>query len=230
MANSFGALRLLFTLMVIWSHSMGQPGDQSIYLSGGPLSAGSVAVYGFFMISGYLVTQSLQRSSISGYLAKRGLRIYPGFIASYLVCILAVGSIFGARIDSTARIFFDLVFLQQPLPADAPFVLNGPMWTIPYEMRCYLLLLFLGVIGALRYRGLILFVVIALMALTAANPPLPISNLLAYFIGFPGYDLCFAVPFGVGALHYLYRDRIRYDGRIVLIAAPLWLVALAHAP
>jgi peptidoglycan/LPS O-acetylase OafA/YrhL len=85
--NNFGFLRLLFALLVIVSHSPTLiDGDNSRELwneTFGSFTFGGVAVDGFFLISGYLITKSFESSkTIADYLAKRILRIYPGYMLS----------------------------------------------------------------------------------------------------------------------------------------------------
>ncbi len=51
---------------------------------------GGAAVLGFFAISGYVVTSSLERSrSLALYAERRARRIVPVYVAVFLVCFLA---------------------------------------------------------------------------------------------------------------------------------------------
>src|SRR5690554_2062789 len=54
--------------------------------SGGTISIGSAAVNFFFMISGFFIVRSFEKSAnFWEYLKKRILRIYPGFIVVFLL-------------------------------------------------------------------------------------------------------------------------------------------------
>src|SRR5262249_38480757 len=127
----------------------------------GTLSLGELSVYGFFLISGYLIVQSFDRSpSNLAYLRNRVLRIYPGYAVAYLACIIVVAPLAGAdpRSLDVTKAASHLAFLDSPrLVADA-FAgtqypsLNGSMWTIAYEFRCYLFVLAFGALGLFR-RG-----------------------------------------------------------------------------
>jgi peptidoglycan/LPS O-acetylase OafA/YrhL len=60
-SNSIGFLRLFFAAIVIWSRAFEIGGfslDPISRLTGGALSAGYIAVGGFFVLSGFLITRS----------------------------------------------------------------------------------------------------------------------------------------------------------------------------
>ena len=82
--NNFGLLRLIFASMVIVSHSpLLLDGDRSrefLTRIFGTLTGGDVAVDGFFLISGYLITKSfIDTPAIVSYLKRRVARIVPGY-------------------------------------------------------------------------------------------------------------------------------------------------------
>ena len=81
-----------------------------------PFLLGQLGLDGFFLISGYLITESYQKSRSSGeYLLKRILRIYPGYVVAYLICILAVGPFVGGQF---AAILNPKLWLAIPLLHD----------------------------------------------------------------------------------------------------------------
>ena len=80
--NNFDFLRLLFAALVVVHHCYPISGiseqDPLYYFSNSTLSYSYIGVRGFFIISGYLIFQSLMRShGITDYLVKRLLRNYP---------------------------------------------------------------------------------------------------------------------------------------------------------
>ena len=92
--NCFDLLRLLLAASVVYTHAYLLCGSEepTHNLFKRQLSVGSIAVLGFFGVSGYLVTASWQRSSgIWSFLKKRALRIFPGF----WVCLLFVAFLVG---------------------------------------------------------------------------------------------------------------------------------------
>ncbi len=158
--NNFDFLRLLFATLVVVHHCYPISGfseqDPLYYFSNHTLSYSYLGVRGFFVISGYLIFQSLYRSkNILDYLVKRILRIYPALfvvlILSMLVCSTAYN---GTVIDyfknkstwTYVPVNLLLIKLQlgiQGVFEDIPFrsVINGSLWTIIYEFSMYLFLI-----------------------------------------------------------------------------------------
>lgn len=179
----FDFLRLLAAALVFWSHQhalIGLPEPRVAMLH---TSAGGFGVFMFFAISGYLNAKSLlHRQQVAPFLAARFFRIYPAAIVCTVVC-LVMGA-FITRFDlgtyvtdrSFARfaitnatlisgsIHFQLpgVFKHNPV-MDA---VSGPVWTLPYEIACYVMFGLLA--AALRYNRRLLAVALALPFLLVA--------------------------------------------------------------
>lgn len=182
--NNFDFMRLLLAVLVLYSHSfvLGQGlNSQDLFskLSNNQISGGDLAVDGFFIISGFLVTSSLMRSnSIWSYLRKRILRVYPGFVCVSLLTICLVmpmssGHLVGAyrlgplpfalwRIVSLSDLKVIGAFSSNPFPD----VINGSLWTIRFEFSCYLGLAVLGACGVLRRRRVCLLFFLCLLAIS----------------------------------------------------------------
>ena len=241
--NAFGFLRLLFASLVIVSHcyetTNGPHGWEPLVSTFGTISLGTLSVYAFFIISGYLITSSLMNSPTAvTYLIKRVARIYPGFIVASLLCLLVVAPLAG-RIGSIPHaVLLGLIHIValQPPETEAPFngtyfpVLNGSMWTIAYEFRSYLLVLVLSGIGALRRPWLI--AILAIIALLVAKfTPATFIERFNSAVGHPGLwfglfmsAFTFFSMFLSGAAYYLFRHRIPLSPAFAL-AALLGVVA-----
>ncbi|MDR3488079.1 MAG: acyltransferase [Bradyrhizobium sp.] len=176
---SFGFLRLGFAMLVIISHAPalydGNQDREILRRLFGTISFGELAVDAFFIISGYLIVSSYDRTnSPSLYMAKRIARIYPGYLTSYLMCVTVVAYFGGVRFDFSAISIFVIIvkaILLQipevgPVFDGTPYpTLNGSAWTIAYEFRCYIFVLFLGVSRLLKRRYIILLITVAFVVI-----------------------------------------------------------------
>ena len=87
--NNFDLLRLVFAAAVFFWHVYALSKVPALAVFGEMFSA-DVAVKGFFVISGYLVTMSYENSSsVREYAAKRLRRIYPAYAAVVVACAVA---------------------------------------------------------------------------------------------------------------------------------------------
>lgn len=243
--NNFGVVRLILAFLVIVAHTPELiDGDRSRELATliwHTLSFGEIAVDGFFFVSGYLITQSFQRDQHVGrFLWKRVLRIYPAFVAAFAFCAFVVAPLAGGTATSPLDSLISAATLQPPGALGAfagmPYpVLNGAMWSIAYEFRCYLMVLLLGALGALRWRaaiavtGIVFLLLTGFQAVPRVSMPFDILGLLGYL----PLDVRMAGAFLIGMSFYLYRDRYSLTGRaaavaIVALAALLFVPQLAE--
>jgi peptidoglycan/LPS O-acetylase OafA/YrhL len=163
--NNFDFLRLIFALFVLITHSWALTGlsndDWLAQISGDKLNFAKIGVDGFFIISGYLIYQSLCRSkSLLDYYYKRLLRLFPALIIILLLTVFVLGPVVyeGGISDyiknrSTWTYIpnnLTLVHLQYTINGifthnPFPGTINGSLWTIPYEFFMYILVSFLFV-------------------------------------------------------------------------------------
>ena len=174
-SNNFDFIRLVAAILVIISHSNALLGDKELdlwaKLTLGTLSFSHLGVAIFFIISGYLITQSSQNSiNWKSYLWKRLLRLIPGLIVVLLLCAFVLGPLATTesvpdyfRNKETYQFLFSTflyiqnyslpsVFTQNPIPA-----VNGSLWTLAYEFTLYIAVLFCFLSGYLKKRKLLLF-------------------------------------------------------------------------
>jgi peptidoglycan/LPS O-acetylase OafA/YrhL len=247
--NAFGFLRLLFASLVIASHVPQQAtGDHSLeplHRMFGTISIGTFAVYGFFIISGYLICGSAMNSrSFVGYLAKRVGRIYPAFIVASVISMLVVAPLAGAATPDAHEIvlFFVHVAALQPPEVDDAFrgtfypALNGSMWTISYEFRCYILMLLLVVTGVVRRRWVMPLLAFVLLVIAASLPQEVYDRFDAgawhpgLFVGRLRDALIFTGLFLAGTTFYLFRSAIRMTHIGAVIALVLLVAGLFFRP
>ena len=242
--NNFGFLRLLFATLVIISHSAeiidGNRSREPLVSLFGKLTFGELAVDGFFLISGYLIAKSYETSKTTlSYLSKRVRRIYPGYLVAYFVSLFVLGPFVGVAFSAMnfkdlAKLFLDAFFLfgiRPPGFIGLPYPsLNGSMWTIIIEFRCYLFVILFGAIGLYRSKWLLVFLTLGLLAAMEVQlhprPPGP----LHWMTGQDAYNLFrFLGIFCAGSLFYLYRNSIPYNGKFALVAALALLIFLSQS-
>ena len=110
-----------------------------------------VAVEAFFVVSGFLILMSYERSSsVYSYLSKRVRRIYPAYFVVVVLCALSLWTV--SSLDSEQYFSFDwlkyvianlafLNFVQPTLPGvfegDRMSEVNGALWTLKIEVMFY---------------------------------------------------------------------------------------------
>ena len=197
--NNFNALRLLLASLVILSHAPelheGNRNAELLTRIFGTLSFGELAVDGFFLLSGYLITQSwCNQPHWWIYMKKRVLRIYPAFIASSLVCILVIGPIvtseanYFSEISGGALLLGMLTLIEPNLPSvfeNRPHAtINGSMWTIRWEFLCYLTVLAAGFAGVGNFRRVWTLLTVIVVGVWVAERLSTGTELHAFMIGF----------------------------------------------
>ncbi len=241
-SNALNLLRLIFAVLVILSHSLvlggyRSEGSENLW---GQASLGQIAVDGFFVISGFLITASAARNSPMRYLWQRFLRIFPAF----WVCLLftatvagpigwvAQGNSFGNYWKSQGGPLNYVVgnsFLKMRAyaiggtPTDVPYPLtwDGSLSTLWYEFLCYLMIAALAITTVLQYRRVVLFLWL-------------LSWALALIVALYGVDIPhppvvrFTPIFFAGAVLWLYRDRVPDSRPLFLVILLLCSISTFH--
>jgi peptidoglycan/LPS O-acetylase OafA/YrhL len=254
--NSLNFIRLVLALGVVYSHAceLGWLGYRNVVING--TSLGTISVYGFFGISGYLITGSAMRNGFGRYLWQRFLRIFPAFWICLLVTAFVIAPtvwIFRASprcdIGCLLRLHpgpLSYVFSNAYLRLNQPWVTHrGPaaaigdlsLWTLMYEFLCYLLLGVLAAVGLLRNRiwtAVVALILGAVLATTTLN-----HHLNGLFTTrentIPMQFMVLSVIFLGGSLVYLYRERVPDSGWLagitgVAFVASLYLPTYGYTP
>src|SRR6266566_286008 len=191
--NNFDALRLIAALSVVFSHSFliaegSEANEPFIWLTGNQCILGLVGVFVFFVISGYLVTESWCRSplpltayfhgpELRDFLAKT-LTLNPGPLS--LPGVLFADNSVGLHI-------------------------NGSLWTLRYEAMMYLMVVILGMLRLLRLSTCIALTALGIIAVYFEKALTPLGDIgeWAWFLGF----------FAAGMVLHFLRDRLVFDWR-----------------
>ncbi len=222
--NGLNLVRLILASAVLVAHGW--------YISGdgvGPQvdgeNIGGWAVFGFFAISGYLITGSRLTKPIGEYLVHRVARIFPAFLVNLVVTAAVFAPMgywwFHRTIDgfltaattpvhyvignATLRIIaYDVAGTPTGVPY--PGAWNGSLWSLYYEFLCYIIVAVLGSIGLFRRSAAAMAAALAVTIAIHAN----MDRLAPYTQG--NGDLLYLaklLPFFLaGGLLYMLRDRV----------------------
>jgi peptidoglycan/LPS O-acetylase OafA/YrhL len=169
--NNFTLIRIIFAWLVLYGHSYAVQkvagiSDPLGYLFQGSLWVGELAVNGFFTISGFLVSASLINRNVVDYSISRFLRVFPAlfvcvfasvFVLGPWMSTLAIGEYF-SKSETFAYLTNSLAFFKMcwMLPgvfeSNGMSAINGSLWTLTVEVRCYVLLALTGFLGLLKNR------------------------------------------------------------------------------
>ena len=227
--NNFDLVRLLASLIVIFGHSF------SLFPTNGhqePVRrllvtdySGSLAVYVFFFLSGIFITASFQGSkTFFRFILMRIFRIYPALIICVLITVFFVGAIFTTysladyfSATETWRYLAGnsfVIHFSPRLPgvfANNWFneAVDGSLWTLPVELRCYLIILIAGAIGLLKRQWTSLLFFLLFLAFRKNQ------YVLSFLIG--STEAKFCLFFLTGMLAYSFRRFFLIDYKIGLI-------------
>lgn len=238
--NHFTLVRWILASAVIFTHAFdltGVPGGDPLLGVLGVAVSG-LAVDGFFVVSGFLVAMSLERSrSLVHFIAARVLRIYPALIVVLILSAFILGPAvtsypieeYALNLDTYRYVIQNLVPMSYTydLPgvfSENPFgaAVNGSLWTIRFEIYCYALLALIAVAGLYRPLGWISVGLAALLLHGAAIvfALLPDQGWFWHTLKQLGRLLpCFAI--GVG--FYLLRNKMVYSWWGCVLLVMIWV-------
>lgn len=238
--NNFNLLRLAFALTVVIYH-IAELSAASIWEVAIPSLelAAELAVQGFFIVSGYLVYASLERSrTLADYGEKRVRRLVPAYavviIASFAAALLFSPEARSHLGDALSYLGWNLAFLnfmQPELPgvfAGNPHTeVNGALWTIKVEVGFYVILPLLALVlrFANRFRW---FVIIAIYIAAEVW-----RRFAPHFLeGGAGVELAAQTPgqmsfFITGVALYFVRDNITWRSLLPVIGVGCLIGSIA---
>lgn len=231
--TGFDYLRVLLALAVIVWHAfpLSYGTQYAAQLAATPL--GSIQGWilpMFFALSGFLVAGSLERNPVGVFVWLRAIRIAPALAVEVTLSALLLGPLLTTVplaeyfADPKFRSYFlnvlgDIHYLLPGVFHSNPYpdIVNGQLWTVPWELKCYLVLTALALAGVARRRYLFLTAAAAAsFALWAWHRHTGASSESApLFIGFLA-----------GVAIFRFRDILAWDWRLAALSlfAGQWLL------
>lgn len=132
----------------------------------------------FFALSGFLVSGSLERSrTIVGFLGLRVIRIFPALAVESTIAMAIIGGFYTSyplqeyianselwsyalNMFGIVRYYLPGVFINNPTTQ-----VNAQLWTLPYELYCYILMSVIYIFGLYRSKKLLIFSCLAMQIL-----------------------------------------------------------------
>jgi peptidoglycan/LPS O-acetylase OafA/YrhL len=234
--NNFDFIRMIAAVSVLFSHSYPITfGDISkeplLILTNSETNFGTAAVNIFFIISGFLVTQSfIRKETLKDYFRARILRIFPALIVMILLLVFVAGPLlttlsateyfnnkYTYRYLSMMYVFNNIEVQKLPGVFEKnPFhdTVNGSLWTIRYELVLYIALPAILLLFTKR--------LLASLLLTIFIICISINSFSA-----PGYIILSIVTcFLSGSIFYLFRKKIPLHRFIAVCAAGLLITSV----
>jgi peptidoglycan/LPS O-acetylase OafA/YrhL len=220
--SGFDYLRIALSVSVLLWHSYQVSYGESAALAFWNETRGTllpIILPAFFALSGFLVSGSLFRNpDTKTFLLLRGIRIFPALSVEVILAAIVLGPILTSY--TLARYFSDIrlykyflnivgrihyilpgVFENNP----EQNIVNSQLWTIPFELECYIVIAICSIVGLIRNRRLLL------VGFVGSSVGLAIWNSLHGDSAAPAGGVngrVLVLCFLAGVVIYAYRDRI----------------------
>ncbi|BDU11253.1 O-antigen acetylase [Aurantimicrobium sp. INA4] len=255
--NSLGIIRLILASLVIVDHAFPLGGfgkDPFWALTRGQASLGSLAVAGFFAVSGYLIAKSGMSGDVVQFMWRRTIRIFPAYWLVLLVTAFLVapmiwvaggqqlldyfsfapnGPVYYFTANWTLSIgtygIYDLLAATTPYGREVgASAFNGSLWTLIYEWRAYLIIAALVAFGLLT-RARIIVPMLAifffiLQLLAALNWDIVVALVPTFMAD--QYMITLGFTFLVGSVFAVYSKQVVFDDRLGIFTGLLALATL----
>lgn len=246
----FDFLRIALAVSVLFAHSFLIAEGEQFQYSTPPLALMHASIIPmFFTLSGFLITGSALRLRLKDFILNRGMRIVPALAMDIFFAAIVIGPIFTtlslrdyfssyefisyfANIVGLIHYVLPGVFENNPFPN----TVNGSLWTVPFEIGCYVLMALIIFTRLLKRPRVLLcaaLVFAALIFVSLAYEWVPfggegrIFTATNHFLKSDGRALY--VYFLAGILLYLFRNKIPFHPAIFGAAILLFFLAAFDA-
>lgn len=194
------------------------------------LSFGQEAIITFFLLSGFVITYSFQRSSdksFGNYFSNRFCRIYIPLLVAYLITWVFSSQSAGGPVDAEMGNLLGNLFMLQDFGSElpgslfVPYLGNGPLWSLSYEWWFYML--FFPLVTQIKGQPQLHYVAFGISCIAAVlyffYPIFPLRVLMHFAIWWTGAYL---------ACLYLAGKHYRFSA-LMMPAAVLSVITLLQA-
>lgn len=160
--QGFDFLRIFLATAIIAWHTVQLSGHLELARASGFWFSEYLLVPMFFALSGFLVAGSSMRLSAKNFLLNRVARIVPALVADIVFAALLIGPLVTTLPASLyftdpafASYFLNIIgWIHYSLPGvfenNPSSEVNGALWTVPFEIGCYVILTGLMISGAIK--------------------------------------------------------------------------------
>jgi len=255
--NIFNDIRFILATMVLYMHCYpllyGKSGwkDFFTYYNGSQIGLATIAVYLFFVLSGFFMIQSLENSSsFFNYMKKRLLRLLPAFwlslgltafilapiISNALIFSLDKGSALYFFLNAGTFHFFDYSWSITGLFTNNPWGngVNGSMWTLKHELALYIFLPFVVWLSFKNRKVLIvtwiLLLILSLSNIFANFQLFTIPCCKAWVLSKNEYNsfIVFAFYFFSGVVYYKFKEYVVISNRLIFVSIALFAIGFFY--
>jgi peptidoglycan/LPS O-acetylase OafA/YrhL len=245
--NNFDFIRLSMASLVVWSHSFAlyfgtEDREPLSLILNGDYNSGNIGVMVFFIVSGFLVTQSfIATKSVRRYMEKRIRRIYPGYLVATSICAFFViplySTIRNLSAPEVAKTLWANLLLRNYFPPSNAFTanpeagaINGSLWSIPFEFWCYIGVALLGLMLLLKRRRFLAAFTVAVIfgrVVLDLSDKKPGGGLIGLVIGWPYLWFVILPSFLLGMLVNSYQNVIPRS-RVLLLTLAVTVVGASR--
>lgn len=211
----------------------------------GDITLGLFSVWVFFIMSGFLITQSwIQYPRFMVFMIKRALRIFPALIVVCVASIIVLGffstlSYYGYLKTPGAVQYLNNILMfntSYGLPGVFstnvyPGAVNGSLWTLAYEFTMYLSIAFLGALFLFR-RWSAFGIWLGLLLLNMVQLFDPFKRFFTFNLFYLDARLMsqLALMFYTGVVLQVFVKRIQYKAILWVPALGLFFLATHYYP
>jgi peptidoglycan/LPS O-acetylase OafA/YrhL len=239
-SSGFDYLRIILASSVILAHTVDVDyGPDAIFAVPLPLRILQIAILPmFFSLSGFLVAGSLGRSAnLKIFFGLRILRIVPALSMEVTLSALILGPLLTTvslhdyfTSSEFYRYFLNVVGdVHMRLPGmfptnPFPNFVNTQLWTVPWELYCYIALGASALLGFKSHRWKFLGLLMIVQGILLAHGLNSTTMARRVSVGGP----LLVMSFLGGALIESFKERIPYDARVATVAGAVFAACLIY--